>query len=535
MAGCPSGADVWGGAEGMLCLHMTAPLSGNTFLCNLACNANGGHLASKVLQQLSPEKPCHSHLFLDDRRLDLQQTVSENGLVDGSEVHYLINQATEEKRGLSRDFYSDVRGGQMEEWVSTRDAVQRVLQQFESSPGATSGTGFASGGANLVRAANHFVTRCAEILADVLMDSSGCNVRLLWGTRAKMAAMHCDTSWHQWPDKEDDTENEAVDQSVARPSSKRTRVVRIRSADEFINAQEGKTERWSLGGFGTLARGLESFDGMLRFLQDMRSAIDVVALREFEDAFALRMYAWENYRRQAPIWNLRDKERDYGVHLNMEQRRVGTPYRVLNKASVFLVFLMQVVLRHYGEDLGRAVRTLLLNILLFRAWFNSRAHMLQALARFQDLGGQVIQGTAFAIEGFLENLDWFHTAASSVNVNGTMRNNAYNPGTFGVAKGTPAVDGFVERLRNNFMPSLAWSLDRFISLWGASPSTATSEATLSYWQFLAEPFVGYQIALDTAYVSRGWFDAALVVFDGPGVPAEIKPAPPCALGREMAW
>ena len=90
MAECPSGADVWGGAEDMLCLHMTAPLSGNTFLCNLACNANGGHLASKVLQQLSPEKPCHSHLFLDDRKLDLQQTVSENGLVDGSEVHYLM-------------------------------------------------------------------------------------------------------------------------------------------------------------------------------------------------------------------------------------------------------------------------------------------------------------------------------------------------------------------------------------------------------------------------------------------------------------
>jgi hypothetical protein len=88
-----------------------------------------------------------------------------------------------------------------------------------------------------------------------------------------------------------------------------------------------------------------------------------------------------------------------------------------------------------------------------------------------------------------------------------MRNNAYKPGTFGVAKGTPAVDEFVERLRSNFMPSLALSLDRFISLWGASASTATAEATLSCWKFLPGPFVGYQIALNTAYVSRGWFDA----------------------------
>ena len=35
---------------------------------------------------------------------------------------------------------------------------------------------------------------------------------------------------------------------------------------------------------------------MLRFLQDMRSAIDVVALRKFCDAFALCMCAWDNYR-----------------------------------------------------------------------------------------------------------------------------------------------------------------------------------------------------------------------------------------------
>ena len=89
---------MYGGSRDMLCLQMTTHPSGNTFLCNLACNANGGHLASKVLQQLSPEKQCHSHLFLEDRKLDLQQTVNENGLVDGSEVHYLINQALSNKR-----------------------------------------------------------------------------------------------------------------------------------------------------------------------------------------------------------------------------------------------------------------------------------------------------------------------------------------------------------------------------------------------------------------------------------------------------
>ena len=33
---------------------------------------------------------------------------------------------------------------------------------------------------------------------------------------------------------------------------------------------------------------------------------------------------------------------------------------------------------------------------------------------------------------------------------------------------------------------------------------------------------GISTCLNTAYVSRGWFDAALVVFNGPGVPAEIK-------------
>jgi hypothetical protein len=148
--------------------------------------------------------------------------------------------------------------------------------------------------------------------------------------------------------------------------------------------------------------------------------------------------------------------------------------------------------------------------------------MLQALTRFQDLGGQVVRGMAFAIEGLSENLDWFHAAASAVNVNGTMGNSAYNPGTFGAAKGKPAIDGFVERLRTRFLPSLALSLDHIVSLWDASPWTSTSQAMLSYWQSLAGFFVGYQIALDTAFVSRGWFDETLVVFNGPGVPAQIK-------------
>ena len=96
-----------------------------------------------------------------------------------------------------------------------------------------------------MRAANQFVTRCTEILADVLMAPTGCNVQLLWSKLAKVAAMHCDTSRHQWPDKDDDTEKEVADQSVARPSSRSTRVVRIRSADEFINTQGSKSERWS--------------------------------------------------------------------------------------------------------------------------------------------------------------------------------------------------------------------------------------------------------------------------------------------------
>ena len=44
------------------------------------------------------------------------------------------------------------------------------------------------------------------------------------------------------------------------------------------------------------------------------------------------------------------------------------------------------------------------------------------------------------------------------NVNGSMRNNAYNPATIRVAKETQAVNAFVDKLRSNFMPSQALSL-----------------------------------------------------------------------------
>ena len=49
-------------------------------------------------------------------------------------------------------------------------------------------------------------------------------------------------------------------------------------------------------------------------------------------------------------------------------------------------------------------------------------------------------------------------AVEVMNANGSMRNNAYNPATIGVAKETQAVNAFVDSSRSNFMPPLALSL-----------------------------------------------------------------------------
>ena len=97
MAGYASVAEVLETIEGVLSLHIASPISGTTYSCNIAYNASGGQLASQVLQFLSPEQAFHLHLLYGGKQVDLEQTMSGNGIVDGSEVYFLCKPATPEE------------------------------------------------------------------------------------------------------------------------------------------------------------------------------------------------------------------------------------------------------------------------------------------------------------------------------------------------------------------------------------------------------------------------------------------------------
>jgi hypothetical protein len=102
-----------------------------------------------------------------------------------------------------------------------------------------------------------------------------------------MAARHCDTSWHQWPEQEDGVEDSDVEQNAAISGNagklKRARSVEVPAAHEVLTVQEGKAEKTILQAFGSLAQGLHSFDAICGFFQDMRSTFDAQALKEWCD------------------------------------------------------------------------------------------------------------------------------------------------------------------------------------------------------------------------------------------------------------
>ena len=128
MAGYASVAEVLETVEGALCLHIASAISGTTFSYNIACNASGGQLALQVLQLLSPEQACHLHLLYDGKQVDLEQTMSGNGIVDGSEVHFLYKPATpEEVRALQH------KGARGEELAITEQLLWQTLPALHLS------------------------------------------------------------------------------------------------------------------------------------------------------------------------------------------------------------------------------------------------------------------------------------------------------------------------------------------------------------------------------------------------------------------
>ena len=87
--------------------------------------------------------------------------------------------------------------------------------------------------------------------------------------------------------------------------------------------------------------------------------------------------------------------------------------------------------------------------------------------------------------------------------------------------GTSALDGLAVKLEDKIIPSLSASSEHLSATATREPCRASSELFLSWAQSLCGSFVGYQVALDVAYVFPAWFDSNSHVYVGPGVPSEI--------------
>eukprot|EP00931_Biecheleriopsis_adriatica_P071632 TRINITY_DN4552_c0_g2_i2.p1 TRINITY_DN4552_c0_g2~~TRINITY_DN4552_c0_g2_i2.p1 ORF type:complete len:331 (+),score=55.20 TRINITY_DN4552_c0_g2_i2:143-994(+) len=73
-------------------------LSGSKVACNIACRASGEELALLALEHHPPEGPANVKLLIvGGGLLDLQLSITRNGLVDGSEVTVAYSEASEKE------------------------------------------------------------------------------------------------------------------------------------------------------------------------------------------------------------------------------------------------------------------------------------------------------------------------------------------------------------------------------------------------------------------------------------------------------
>ena len=167
--------------------------------------------------------------------------------------------------------------------------------------------------------------------------------------------------------------------------------------------------------------------------------------------------------------------------------------------------------------------TVVMNLLIFRSWWNRREDFHGAVLHFSGAGGETVNHSTHGPVGFSfrSNFNWdlFLSSAQAFR----ERNGAYNPGTHGCAKGCDVVEAWVKKLRGKIEPSLRASLPYFMRLQRMGPASQfVSDSTLKYFQKLIGKFVGYQVALDVGYFFPQFFDEAAHVFCGPGALAVLR-------------
>ena len=234
-------------------------------------------------------------------------------------------------------------------------------------------------------------------------------------------------------------------------------------------------------------------------------------LEAFCNSMAVRILSWRRYSGKAKPANLAAVEAEHPCGPYRHNLKLGMPFRVLNKASVYLT---KVCLEHLETRGEMATEDVLFNVCLFRSWTNDAALFKKQLSAYRALGGKA-GGQLFSAEHF-DNSLWLEAVLLVRKDIGRSRSGAYNPGSFGAAKGQSSLEAFVRRLpaMQAALAPLVGMLDNATGL-DAGGWKGHSAGLLAFLQGgfglgAGLNWLAYQVCLDLGALRPAWFDAASI-------------------------
>ena len=387
-----------------------------------------------------------------------------------------------------------------------RQRIEEVIEDNGKKHTTYKGVAFGQG-AYLIEANEEFLKRTGRLLNSI-----------------EVMALR---SSHQWgEDAESDSSEETVEDDPVGPATelpgKRRR--RERPVIKVETCTEERTCRATAfcGALGTLQQLYPTLSALSAAVDNL-SVLDAEQLTYFSQTFAIRMYCWDKCRRGRQHWDIESRSRLFSLGIDMRNRRVGVPYRLLNKASVWLYQLCNTCLSE-GASRHQSLLNVVMNTIIYRTWWNNRDYSMEGLRRFAALGGSCIEcpGYGPAAYDIGESFEWekFHKAAACAR----SRSNAYNPGAHGCRRGEDIIEAWIQKLLLFILPSLNESMSYFTELAARTQPAGRREsiATLKFCQKLCGKFVGYQVALDLGYVLPSIFNETSHVHVGPGALTVLK-------------
>ena len=420
-------------------------------------------------------------------------------------------------------------GGDLTSWKEARRYVIAAKTNYEATTRSTSGTTFGRA-RYLLDASEAYITRTEKMVESEDSLQGSLEEALLIST-------------HQCADNSDSEKErmEAASESVSVVAKKRARFMSLAEVSAQGCRVESSTREDALSiGLVNLQKFYPTLSTMAAALQEF-SMIDASALAYFSATFAIRMYIWDNCRRRCPYWDIPLKSRDGGLTYDLRRRRMGVPYRLLNKTSIWLFWICETS-RAQASSSTSALFIIIMNTIVFRSWWNSREFFSAGVCAFAASGGNcVLDGDAKPIAFLFDATfawDLFREAAGKAR----ERSGAYNAGTFGCRKGVDIMDAWVVKLRDIITPAVLRSLPFFNTCFSSEPADRqTSQSTVAFFQCLLGKFVGYQVTLDVGYFYPFLFNHRICVYVGPGALAVLRrifshaPWPATGMVRSTSW